>query len=463
MPAAKGNELRVQGLSGVGKTGLMKFLIRERKDFSKESRQLHLSNICVWSWLSIELLYSDEDKALDDFVSSVLREVAKVSDELEDSRKSKRIKSIIKDIKAKKADSKKIVWNDMIELLRILTLEVGVNIVIVLDDFHEIFKLESKERSYYVDILLDLHKVFPPKITFVFINSLQINDGLLRALGRLRILFTKNVFWWKFGDEDSTEAIIKDVEHHKGGKVSSDMKKWIIQNTGGDPTLIKRYAEEFIRNKRGNNNMGISQWTIEDAYNFVGKDFMEARFERLLGFLQPKSIDWLLKKDTEPPDFLIESGLIYQKKSKYVLYSRLLDYYMSHNKENVESLKQTIVKESESTNQINRKTSVETKKGLTKLMSKRNDKHSNNKKQNYAQIKTYLTGQELIVMEVLLKDEGKVVKKEKLAKTVWGEDWADEYSQWALDKMISRLRKKLQKHNYEKVLKSVRGKGVVLT
>lgn len=71
-----------------------------------------------------------------------------------------------------------------------------------------------------------------------------------------------------------------------------------------------------------------------------------------------------------------------------------------------------------------------------------------------------LTAQELLVYEFLLENFRKIITKEKLAKKIWGNTWVDNYSEQALDKLISRLRKKLDKSFR---LTVIRNKGIRLS
>lgn len=59
-------------------------------------------------------------------------------------------------------------------------------------------------------------------------------------------------------------------------------------------------------------------------------------------------------------------------------------------------------------------------------------------------LKGLLTEYELKTLQALLKSKGKLLPREALAQSLWGDNWEDRYSDWALDKLISRLRKSLQ-------------------
>lgn len=71
-----------------------------------------------------------------------------------------------------------------------------------------------------------------------------------------------------------------------------------------------------------------------------------------------------------------------------------------------------------------------------------------------------MTPLERVIFDALVENMHQAITKEEIAKIVWGEKWVDNYSEWALDKQISRLRKKLSDYGYD--LEVIRNRGVVL-
>jgi hypothetical protein len=47
------------------------------------------------------------------------------------------------------------------------------------------------------------------------------------------------------------------------------------------------------------------------------------------------------------------------------------------------------------------------------------------------------------IMRLLLSSRKKPVSRDRIAKTLWGSQWSEKYSDWAIDQIISKLRKKL--------------------
>lgn len=70
-----------------------------------------------------------------------------------------------------------------------------------------------------------------------------------------------------------------------------------------------------------------------------------------------------------------------------------------------------------------------------------------------------LKGNELRVFrELLIKEEG-VVSRDEIALILWAEEASEKYSDWAIDKLISRIRGKLKDGNSEYIIVTVKGSG----
>lgn len=52
--------------------------------------------------------------------------------------------------------------------------------------------------------------------------------------------------------------------------------------------------------------------------------------------------------------------------------------------------------------------------------------------------------QEYEVLKRLVKNKEELVSRDQVAESLWGKDWEDQYSDWAIDKVMSTIRKKLE-------------------
>lgn len=64
---------------------------------------------------------------------------------------------------------------------------------------------------------------------------------------------------------------------------------------------------------------------------------------------------------------------------------------------------------------------------------------------NGTDISDRLTKGEVVVLRLLVAHRTRLVSREQVAQTIWGNEWAQRYSDWAIDKAMSRLRVSLEK------------------
>lgn len=73
------------------------------------------------------------------------------------------------------------------------------------------------------------------------------------------------------------------------------------------------------------------------------------------------------------------------------------------------------------------------------------------------------TTTELRVIDYLQRHINKLVKREDIARAVWGEeDWEEKYSEWAIGQLIYRIRRKLQKSSEHIDIQTKKGEGFIL-
>jgi hypothetical protein len=73
-------------------------------------------------------------------------------------------------------------------------------------------------------------------------------------------------------------------------------------------------------------------------------------------------------------------------------------------------------------------------------------------------LQNLLSNQELILLSYLY-DQNSFVSKEAIAEVLWGKNWPEKYSDWAIDKLISRIRKKLH-DNDKRIIETFKNKGI---
>lgn len=79
---------------------------------------------------------------------------------------------------------------------------------------------------------------------------------------------------------------------------------------------------------------------------------------------------------------------------------------------------------------------------------------------NQVPVTKYFSRKELRVIKLFLSREGETVTRDEIANVIWPMEVDEKFSEWAIDQLINRLRKRLSELLIPKtVLRSVRGKG----
>lgn len=77
-------------------------------------------------------------------------------------------------------------------------------------------------------------------------------------------------------------------------------------------------------------------------------------------------------------------------------------------------------------------------------------------------VEEQFTGQEYNVIKFLLDEPNKLRSRDEISNTLWGEESYEKYSDWAIDQVISKIRKKLKKLGTKTQLITLRGRGYKL-
>ncbi|EKD62898.1 MAG: hypothetical protein ACD_52C00024G0008 [uncultured bacterium] len=95
----------------------------------------------------------------------------------------------------------------------------------------------------------------------------------------------------------------------------------------------------------------------------------------------------------------------------------------------------------------------------SRLQAIREDKktYSSKEKKDYV-----FSSKERVVFNVLELGVGKVIERSEIAERVWGNSWEENYSDWAIDQIIHRLRGKIRKNKLAYKILTNKGLGFTL-
>lgn len=79
---------------------------------------------------------------------------------------------------------------------------------------------------------------------------------------------------------------------------------------------------------------------------------------------------------------------------------------------------------------------------------------------NQVPVEKFFSRQEYRVIKFLLEQKNKLVTRDEIAKRIWTANTEEHYSDWAIDQLIARIRKRLAELSFSpKQVQTVRGKG----
>lgn len=193
-----------------------------------------------------------------------------------------------------------------------------------------------------------------------------------------------------------------------GHALSDCLHKEVISLSGGNPGLLKSLYLQAIESKGQN-----EWWNIQDGR-------LHYRLERIVNDLPKEYQKSLVTKDdfnTEQQVFLKQFGY---KNSKGEIFSPLIQKYFTS------------------------RTAI-----VAPILSG-------------DELATIFTVTERKVYKLLENMLGAIVNRETIASSIWGDNWNKKYSDWAIDQVMSQLRKKLVSVSKLGELKTKRGEGYIL-
>jgi DNA-binding winged helix-turn-helix (wHTH) protein len=288
-------------------------------------------------------------------------------------------------------------------LKSILNSEKYQNIVIVVDRAEV---LETGDMKL-INALAQINMQFPLSIQFLFLyrGELIKSDDLKQGLGGLYIIFTSNISYWDIGDRESTEYTFKDYFPKVDLKLPENVIENVFDVVGDHVSLAFVIFREFKRNKN----------IITNVEELLKID--EIRYILLqTWFSISEETQSKLKEDPQyTNEFLLGTGL---KKDTGDWFSILFTEFI-------------------------------------------NDFNEKNIYSAIDDIASVLTDQELSLFNLMKDQQGEVITRDDIAKAIWGENWIDKYSDWAITKLISKVRKKIALFNIFDI-ETITGEGYKL-
>jgi hypothetical protein len=338
----------------------------------------------------------------------------------------------------KLALEQKITQDAFNSLLYFFMYDCNFYITFIVDNFRHAHTIDSM-GTRCVNVLCSIQNISPMRSSFIFLEEREPAIDLAESLKGLYSAYSQNFVYGKdlLFDSESADYLFSNQEKWHNHKFDPKFKKKAGEVCFGDPSVLKYVATRALADNDFADSF-VQESEVKAVYNLINTDsWLDNRFNKIVQTLGKESIEFLKAppefSDKIPTDFLVKTGLVSQNNTKTELLNPLLTYYIENNKEALEYRGYSYMAVSGAANF-----------------------------QSLSSLKELLTAKEFMVFKHLDESGGELVSKDEIAGIMWGANWEDFYSDWAIDKLTSNIRKKLEQSGYPKTLKSLKGQGVIL-
>jgi hypothetical protein len=274
-------------------------------------------------------------------------------------------------------------WRGIEKAIEVLLHKDFEKILFIVEDAHLL-------TSMYSTIPQKLRKInlsFPTEVQFVFLTEEELGDQevLRRYLKDLFPLYVSNIHYMPLLPSAEFRRLLEFRAHEVDLKIPSKDFNKIISISANHPAFMRILLREYKKSGKvleGDvllNNIEIKNLFLK-TWNAFSKNTQES----------------ILKDQNYSNEFFEKTGL--KKNNRW-----FSNYFI---------------------------------KFVTKMHSTKDYIQSN-------EALSLLTWQESQVYDYLQKNKGKIVSREDIAKMMWGELWNEKYSDWAIEQVISKMRKKV--------------------
>ena len=378
-----------------------------------------------------------------------------------------------------------------------------------LEQYLEVNIEEAVGQNFYrsIEKIFNSYLQLKKKIIVVFQTASQINlinvkeyhDFLIfidrlrdTSLGKINILITSTYPQFNESNPAPIPMITKYFNFYKPGwlyksvnedmvneskfrRVASKDSLKLIEISGGLMVAAKAVLRDLTFMDMKLNKIYSLKF---DKQFFIEFPNCKLALDRIKKQLRPDVLDGLLKLlngakledlEEETKDYIVNVGVVDEEgKLRGEMFPAYLKYYC-----NDLSVNKTFKPESVLVN----KTQIE---GSDKSVE--NNNNNSNKNEEFfsvgSKIKVhknsgeivinnipsgeYLSEKELIIFSLLVNKANIEVSREEIGKAIWAEKTNELYSDWAIDKLVSRIREKITDTKPYKFIKTVRNKGFLI-
>lgn len=295
----------------------------------------------------------------------------------------------------------------------------GLEVGLLISDIRRLIREKNFQPFFDLEYLTRQNPNFST-LLFPEIDLTQKQYSLL--LDECSSLFT-NVIKYPLYSEADSRQFLKYLTSQWGLKITKEEKEKIIKQCGGFFWLMSQ-ALRHLRNH--------PKASLEEVFT---NELMIRKLEIIWERLSKKEKN-ILKK-------VVKKSLSKEDKTSHE-YQYLKTIKIINEKNNQVRLGLPLLKKA-----------IDKEKKASQLMINEGKIWLNKKDVSHE-----FTAGELRVLELFLKKKRQLISRDEIAKQLWRSDWEEKYSDWAIDRLIYRLRQKLKTIGMdEKLLKTLKARG----
>lgn len=309
----------------------------------------------------------------------------------------------------------------------------GLTTVLILGEFDELTFTNkmffNNLKSLWVNLYPNLQYIFP------LIKSVSEPEHIL-SWDELREPILQNIVYIPLRTGVDAEYTIDFFAKRDNLDIGTEFRKVILEECGGHPYMLKIAVRTF-RNHGPFPNIEDYRLTLKQSYelNSVLRGIYIPRSENekevLKNIIEDKTIPEEL---TSAFRDLVRLGILRFDESKKVsFFSKLFNEY--------------VIEQLEEEKPVQRGGTLDI------------DPLTDGIRFNGIPVDEQFTRQEYLILSSFLKNPDSIISRDDIGEVLWGEDSYQKYSDWAIDQLMSKLRKKLKKIGVDVKIVTLRGRG----
>ncbi len=273
------------------------------------------------------------------------------------------------------------------------------------------------EKNYvFLNSIVSLQERFP-QVGFVLLFNIDITHPDISKYIKPSIF--NEILYYPLYSLDDTLGYINDLLKKWNFALTDEKRKKIAQNCGGYFWLVK----QTVRTLRDNPSLTIEEAVHADGVRLAIEQFYTSLLESERGVLQNLILGKKIQDEKE------KHSLEYLRKVKLIKDEQITISYLT-----------TYIRE------YLPKMSAQLKDNMLHI--------------NYVNVDSHFSPKEKRAFKVLLNKKDQIVSRDEMAHAIWPIDTEEQYSDWAVDRIIARLREKIERLGFSKdVIKTLRKKG----